>query len=47
MQLRYHIMGFNQEDRELLALACGRMKEAIRNRPSHGMEEWLNYSYIL
>ena len=41
MQLRSQITGFKQEEREPLALAWDRMKEAIRNCPNHGMEEWL------
>ena len=41
MQLRSQITGFKQEEREPLALAWDRMKEAIRNYPNHGMEEWL------
>lgn len=32
---------FKQKDREPLALAWDRMKEAIRNCPNHGMKEWL------
>ena len=41
MQLRSNITGFRQEEREPLALAWERMKECIRNCPSHGMEDWL------
>ena len=41
MQLRYNITGFRQEEREPLALAWERMKECMRNCPSHGMEDWL------
>jgi hypothetical protein len=41
MQLRSHITGFKQEEREPLALAWDRLKEAIRNCLSHGMEECL------
>ena len=41
MQLRSQITGFKQEECEPLALACDRMKEAIRNCPNHGMEEFL------
>src|SRR3954469_25630496 len=41
MQLRSNITNFIQKDREPLALAWERMKEAIMNCPSHGMEEWL------
>ena len=41
MQLHSHITRFKQEEREPLALAWDRMKEAIRNCPNHGMEEWL------
>ena len=41
MQLRCNITGFRQEEREPLALALERMKEYIRNCPSHGMEDWL------
>jgi hypothetical protein len=41
MQLRSQITDFKQEDREPLALVWDRMKEAIRNCPNHGMEEWL------
>ena len=41
MQLRSNITGFRQEDREPLALAWERMKEATMNYPSHGMEDWL------
>ena len=41
MQLRSQITGFKQEEHEPLALAWDRMKEAIRNCPNHGMEEWL------
>src|SRR3990170_9082619 len=41
MQLRSQITGFKQEEREPLALTWDRMKEAIRNCPNHGMEEWL------
>ena len=41
MQLHSQITSFKQEDREPLALAWDRMKEAIRNCPNHGMEEWL------
>ena len=39
MQLRSNITGFRQEDREPLALAWERMKEATMNYPSHGMED--------
>lgn len=41
MQLRSNITGFRQEDREPLALAWERIKEAAINCPSHGMEDWL------
>ena len=41
MQLRSQITSFKHEDREALALVWDRMKEAIRNCPNHGMEEWL------
>src|SRR3989337_3170753 len=41
MQLRSQIKGFKQEEHEPLALVWDRMKEAIRNCPNHGMEEWL------
>ena len=41
MQLRSNITGFRQEDREPLALAWERMKEATMNCPGHGMEDWL------
>ena len=41
MQLRSNITGFRQEEREPLALAWERMKEYIRNCPSHRMENWL------
>ena len=41
MQLRSNITGFRQEDREPLALAWERIKEATMNCPSHGMEDWL------
>ena len=41
MQLHSQIIGFKQEECEPLALAWDRMKEAIRNYPNHGMEEWL------
>ena len=41
MQLCSQITGFKQEEREPLALAWDRMKEAIRNYPNHGMEERL------
>ena len=41
MQLRSNITGFRQEEREPLPLAWERMKECIRNCPSHGMEDWL------
>ena len=41
MQLRSNITGFRQEEREPLELAWERMKECIRNCPSHGMEDWL------
>jgi hypothetical protein len=41
MQLHSNITGFKQEDREVLALAWERMKEATMNYPSHGMENWL------
>ena len=41
MQLRSNITGFRQEEREPLALAWERMKECLRNCPSHGMEDWL------
>lgn len=39
-QLRSNISGFKQEDCEPVALVWDRMKEAIRNCPNHGMEEW-------
>nr|XP_045084811.1 uncharacterized protein LOC109754706 [Aegilops tauschii subsp. strangulata] len=35
------LQGFKQEEHEPLALAWDRMKEATRNCPNHGMEEWL------
>lgn len=41
MQPRANIIGFHQEDREPLAVAWDRMKEAVRNCPNHRMEEWL------
>ena len=41
MQLHSQITGFKQEEREPLALAWDHLKEAIRNCPNHGMEEWL------
>src|SRR5438105_3574770 len=41
MQLHSNITCFRQEEREPLALAWNRMKEAVRNCPNHGMEEWL------
>ena len=41
MQLRSNITGFRQEERDPLAVAWERMKECMRNCPSHGMEDWL------
>ena len=40
MQLHSQVTSFKQEDRDPLALAWDRMKEAIRNFPNNGMEEW-------
>jgi hypothetical protein len=39
--LHSNIKSFKQDDREPLGLAWERMKEALRNCPSHGIEEWL------
>ena len=41
MQLRSNITSCRQEEHEPLALAWERIKECIRNYPSHGMEDWL------
>jgi hypothetical protein len=41
MELRSNITGFRKEDHKPLALAWKMMKESIRNRTNHGMEEWL------
>jgi hypothetical protein len=41
MQLRSNITGFAKQDREPLALARERTKEAVMNYPNHGMEKWL------
>ena len=41
MQMHSQIISFKQEEREPSTLAWDRMKEAIRNCPNHGIEEWL------